>query len=151
MTKGKHRITGGDHILGRLVDALLVVFLLGTTAVSPTIRAEAGQTFQQKPQQKLQQKSRQEPQQEKSTLNAARPEYVPVRGSDSYHEAGLVPIQRPKTTTQIWLELQASGKLATEYNDAVLPQAAEQTEQRMLNSFTTPIPAKFISDSMGGS
>lgn len=143
MTKGKHRITGGDHILGRLVDALLVVFLLGTTAVSPTIRAEAGQTFQQK--------SRQEPQQEKSTLNAARPEYVPVRGSDSYHEAGLVPIQRPKTTTQIWLELQASGKLATEYNDAVLPQAAEQTEQRMLNSFTTPIPAKFISDSMGGS
>lgn len=143
MTKGKHRITGGDHILGRLVDALLVVFLLGTTAVSPTIRAEAGQTFQQK--------SRQEPQQEKSTLNAARPEYVPVRGSGSYHEAGLVPIQRPKTTTQIWLELQASGKLATEYNDAVLPQAAEQTEQRMLNSFTTPIPAKFISDSMGGS
>lgn len=143
MTKGKHRITGGDHILGRLVDALLVVFLLGTTAVSPTIRAEAGQTFQQK--------SRQEPQQEKSTLNAARPEYLPVRGSGSYHEAGLVPIQRPKTTTQIWLELQASGKLATEYNDAVLPQAAEQTEQRMLNSFTTPIPAKFISDSMGGS
>lgn len=143
MTKGKHRITGGDHILGRLVDALLVVFLLGTTAVSPTIRAEAGQTFQQK--------SRQEPQQEKSTLNAARPEYLPVRGSASYHEAGLVPIQRPKTTTQIWLELQASGKLATEYNDAVLPQAAEQTEQRMLNSFTTPIPAKFISDSMGGS
>ncbi|KLV11342.1 DUF3613 domain-containing protein [Photobacterium ganghwense] len=147
MTKGIHRITGGDHILGRLVDALLVVFLLGTTAVSPTIRAEAGQTFQQKPQQK----SRQEPQQEKSTLNAARPEYLPVRGSASYHEAGLVPIQRPKTTTQIWLELQASGKLATEYNDAVLPQAAEQTEQRMLNSFTTPIPAKFISDSMGGS
>ncbi|MDV5168686.1 DUF3613 domain-containing protein [Photobacterium rosenbergii] len=52
--------------------------------------------------------------------------------------------------TRMWLKLQSGGQLATKHTDSLLPDAANKVEVRMLNSFSTPIPSRFISDSLGG-
>lgn len=63
---------------------------------------------------------------------------------------GSVGYPGQKSETRVWLNLQAGGMLATDYNDTLSPEAADKAQQRMVQSFSNPIPAKFIADSMGG-
>ncbi|UTV28608.1 DUF3613 domain-containing protein [Photobacterium atrarenae] len=85
---------------------------------------------------------------------------MPPRYSSAYQPApapnitlrtkGSVGYPGQKSETRVWLNLQAGGMLATDYNDTLSPKAADKAQQRMVQSFSNPIPAKFIADSMGG-
>ncbi|UXI02193.1 DUF3613 domain-containing protein [Photobacterium sp. TY1-4] len=91
----------------------------------------------------------------------AKPIPMPPRQSTTAYQSASVPQTTLKTKgsvgypgkkseTRVWLNLQAGGMLATDYDDALSPEAADKAQQRMLQSFSNPIPARFIADSLGG-
>ncbi|MCG2837856.1 DUF3613 domain-containing protein [Photobacterium sp. WH77] len=67
--------------------------------------------------------------------------------------AQLKPVMRSerKNMTQLWLNMQTRGQMATSQTDTLTPEAAKATQQRMQQSFSHPIPDKFIKDNFGGS
>ncbi|WP_311567338.1 DUF3613 domain-containing protein [Photobacterium arenosum] len=67
--------------------------------------------------------------------------------------AQLKPVMKSerKNMTQLWLNMQTRGQMATSQTDTLTPEAAKATQQRMQQSFSHPIPDKFIKDNFGGS
>ncbi|MBD8513487.1 DUF3613 domain-containing protein [Photobacterium sp. CAU 1568] len=67
--------------------------------------------------------------------------------------AQLKPVMKSerKNMTQLWLNMQTRGQMATSQVDTLTPEAAKATQQRMQQSFSHPIPDKFIKDNFGGS
>ncbi|ANG64535.1 hypothetical protein A8C75_20045 [Marinobacterium aestuarii] len=51
--------------------------------------------------------------------------------------------------TRHWLELQRSGQMATTQPDRLTPAAAQKVTERMVESFSHPIPEYFAEDSFG--
>ncbi|MEI8593538.1 DUF3613 domain-containing protein [Photobacterium sp. Hal280] len=67
--------------------------------------------------------------------------------------AQLKPVMKSerKNMTQLWLNMQTRGQMATSQTDTLTPEAAKATQERMQQSFSHPIPDKFIKDNFGGS
>ncbi|GAB6260977.1 DUF3613 domain-containing protein [Photobacterium sp. R1] len=67
--------------------------------------------------------------------------------------AQLKPVVRHqgKNMTQLWLNIQTRGQMATSETDSLTPEAAKATQLRMQQSFSHPIPDKFIKDDFTGS
>ncbi|KDM90123.1 DUF3613 domain-containing protein [Photobacterium galatheae] len=65
----------------------------------------------------------------------------------------LKPVVRNerKNMTQLWLNMQTRGQMATTETDMLTPEAAKATQLRMQQSFSHPIPDKFIKDGFTGS
>ncbi|MDO6708774.1 DUF3613 domain-containing protein [Photobacterium sp. 1_MG-2023] len=68
-------------------------------------------------------------------------------------KVALKPVVKPerKHMTQLWLNMQTRGQMATSQTDTLTPEAAKAAQERMQQSFSHPIPDKFIKDKFGGS
>ncbi|KQH84626.1 DUF3613 domain-containing protein [Vibrio sp. Vb2880] len=51
--------------------------------------------------------------------------------------------------TQIWLKIQRENMMATRYQDTLSPEAAQAAQQRVLKSYSHPLPDKFIQSNFG--
>ena len=56
---------------------------------------------------------------------------------------------RPETQTQRWLQVQREGEAASSHAQTAMPAERERAMQRLLESFTHPIPEYFGEDDGG--
>lgn len=57
--------------------------------------------------------------------------------------------ERPESQTELWLQLQREGSAATQHVQTATPAERELSMQRLLDSFTHPIPEYFGEDEGG--
>lgn len=91
------------------------------------------------------------PTQAAETRSAAQPGKISPYPATTTAQLKPVMKSERKNMTQLWLNMQTRGQMATSQTDTLTPEAAKATQERMQQSFSHPIPDKFIKDNFGGS